>query len=130
MVSQKNKILLVEDDKDLLPMYKEYLEDEGYILTIAKDGNRGITEIKKGGFDIILLDIMMPNTDGLQVLQSLTPTDKAKNGPIIMLSQLNDEPVMKKALRYGASGYIIKSSLGLPDLLHEVRVYLNKDQTK
>ncbi|KKP69536.1 hypothetical protein A2X44_03305 [candidate division CPR3 bacterium GWF2_35_18] len=126
MPDEKKKILLVEDEEYLSEMYEEYLCEEGYSITIAKNGDQGITEIKNGEFDLILLDIMMPMTDGLQVLQALTDTDKSRNGPIVMLSQLSNEPIIKQAIGYGAVGYIIKSDTNLPDLSKKVKAFLIK----
>src|SRR3989339_9819 len=126
MPDEKKKILLVEDEEYLSEMYEEYLCEEGYSITIAKNGDQGIMEIKNGEFDLILLDIMMPMTDGLQVLQALTDTDKSRNGPIVMLSQLSNEPIIKQAIGYGAVGYIIKSDTNLPDLSKKVKAFLIK----
>lgn len=125
----KEKILLIEDEKDLGTLYVEILTDEGYDVTWAKDGEQGLKKLQNGGYDLVLLDIKMPKMDGLQVLEALTQTDKRKNGPIVVLSQFSHETLIKKALKLGARGYLIKSSLNPEQTLHEVRVYLARGKS-
>lgn len=127
MAEQKVKILVVEDDDFLSSLYKELLSEEGYDVVLMQDGESGLQEVQKGGFDLVLLDIMLPKMDGLQVLKALTDEEKAKNGPIVMLTNLGQDSIVKDALSHGAVGYLIKSSMTPDQVLHEVRVFLNKE---
>ena len=127
MEEQKEKILIVEDDEFLSQLYEELLSEEGYPVTLCKDGESGLASAEKGGFDLILLDIMLPKMDGLQVLKTLNETSPGKNGAIVMLTNLGQESIVKDALKHGAAGYLIKSSMTPDQVLHEVRVFLNKE---
>ncbi|KKP69912.1 hypothetical protein A2X44_01740 [candidate division CPR3 bacterium GWF2_35_18] len=127
MVEQIKKILIVEDDEFLSSLYKELLTEEGYNVDLMKDGQTGLDAAKKGGYDLILLDIMLPKMDGLQVLKTLEESNNEKNGPIVMLTNLGQDSIVRDALKNGASGFLIKSSMTPDQVLHEVRVFLNKE---
>ncbi|KKP85714.1 hypothetical protein A2011_00755 [candidate division CPR3 bacterium GWE2_35_7] len=127
MVEQIKKILIVEDDEFLSSLYKELLTEEGYNVDLMKDGQTGLDVAKKGGYDLILLDIMLPKMDGLQVLKTLEESNNEKNGPIVMLTNLGQDSIVRDALKNGASGFLIKSSMTPDQVLHEVRVFLNKE---
>jgi len=94
---------------------------------LMKDGQTGLDAAKKGGYDLILLDIMLPKMDGLQVLKTLEESNNEKNGPIVMLTNLGQDSIVRDALKNGASGFLIKSSMTPDQVLHEVRVFLNKE---
>lgn len=122
-----HKILLVEDDQFLRDMYNELLTDEGLEVTACADGEEGYTRAMEGGFDLILLDIMLPKMDGLQILKNLKEKDMlSKNGPVVMLTNLGQDNIVKEGFDYGASGYLIKSAMTPDQVLHEVRTFLNK----
>lgn len=115
------KVLVVDDDADIRDIYKEALEEAGYQVEVAKDGEEGLGKILQGGFDLILLDIMMPKIDGLTILKRLR--DKPPpvyNGPIIVISQLNEERIKNTAIELGAQGYLIKSDLTPDQLLNRI----------
>lgn len=115
------KVLVVDDDTDIRDIYKEALEEAGYQVEVAKDGEEGLGKILQGGFDLILLDIMMPKIDGLTILKRLR--DKPPpvyNGPIIVISQLNEERIKNTAIELGAQGYLIKSDLTPDQLLNRI----------
>lgn len=121
------KILLVEDDQFLRDMYVELLSDEGYAVTPCSDGEEGYLAAVKGGFDLILLDIMLPKMDGLQVLKTLRDKgDLAQNGPVVLLTNLGQDNIVKQGFELGATGYLIKSSMTPDQVLHEVRTFLKK----
>lgn len=121
------KILIVEDDQFLRDLYHELLADEGFQIDTAVDGEEGLRKIMTGGYDLILLDIMLPKKDGLDVLRTLKnqqPT--TANGGIVVLTNLGQDTVIKEALSLGASGYLIKSALTPDQVLHEVRTFLTQ----
>ena len=122
------KILLVEDDQFLRDMYLELLTDEGYEVTSSADGEEGYNHAVKGGFNLILLDIMLPKMDGLQVLKTLKAKgDLQLNGPVVLLSNLGQDNIVKQGFDLGATGYLIKSSMTPDQVLHEVRTFLKKE---
>ncbi len=127
--NKKKHILIVEDDLLLRELYVELLSNEGYTITEASDGLEGFEKILEGGFNLILLDIMLPKKDGLQILEDL---QKAKpehaNGPIVILTNLSQDKVVKQCLSFGASYFLIKSMLTPNEVLREVRMVLRQSQ--
>jgi DNA-binding response OmpR family regulator len=77
------KILVVEDDKNIVELLKHYLEKENFILTDASDGYSGLTKAKSENFDLVILDIVLPEMDGLEVCKELRADFKTSSLPII-----------------------------------------------
>lgn len=121
----KKKILLVEDDIYTRDVYVEVLGDAGFEVISAQDGEEGLVKASQGGFDLILLDVMMPKLDGLGVLRNLSQKPpQSQNGPIILLTNLGHDPVIKEALSLGAKSYLIKSDLNPDQLVLAVKKFL------
>lgn len=122
------KILVVEDDQLLRDLYVENLKDEGYIVDIAADGEEGMLKIKSGGWDLVLLDIILPKVDGIEIMRRLKHLRELAKKPIVLfLTNLDKDSEIKEALSLG-DGYLIKSQLTPDDLLREVRAYLAKSK--
>ena len=120
------RILVVEDDLFLRELYTDILRGEGYEVESAADGEQALEKMKVGGYDIVLLDIIMPKMDGLSVMkqmQNLTP--QAPNKYIIFLTNLDKDEEIRTALQLG-NGYLIKSQITPGSLVEEVKTYLNK----
>ena len=117
-----HKILIVDDDLYIRELYEEVLKDAGYEVSTAVDGEDGLSKVKVGGFDLILLDVMMPKLDGLGVLQKLSElSPKPTNGPIILLTNLSHDPIINEAMQHGASTYMIKADVTPDQLLAKVK---------
>lgn len=122
-----SRILLVDDEAYTRELYEELLKGEGYDIVAAEDGATALVHAVKGGFDLILLDIIMPKKDGISFLREYNTLKPQKpNGPIVMLSVLGEDPIIKSCLELGAAGYLIKSELTPDQVLKEVRAYLPK----
>ncbi|MDP3973808.1 MAG: response regulator [Candidatus Daviesbacteria bacterium] len=121
------RILIVEDDQFLREFYQELLEAEGYILDTASEGETGLRKIQQNEYDLILLDIMLPKLNGIQILSQLK-TQRAKNAkaPIVVLTNLGQDVTIKQCFDLGAAGYLIKSALNPDEVLNEVKSYLQK----
>lgn len=120
-----SKILIVDDDLYIRDLYTDILKDAAFEVEAAEDGVKGLEKIRKGGFDLILLDVMMPNLDGLGVLKELKDKPPGvKNGPLVLLTNLAHDPIIKEALNLGASGYLIKSDLNPEQLVVKVKEHL------
>lgn len=121
----KKKILLVEDDLYIRDIYKEVLKNEGYDLTIAIDGQDGLTKAREGGYDLILLDMMMPKMDGMTVLKELQKNPpKEPNTQIVVLTNLAHDAVIQEALALGAKGYLVKSGLNPDEFVEQIRKFI------
>lgn len=120
MSEAKSKhILLVEDDLFIREMYQHIFTKEGFVLDVAEDGQGGIDLAEKNGYDLILLDIMLPKKSGIEVLTALRqPDSRAAKTPIVLLSNLGQESVIQEAYRIGADGYLLKADL-LPRQVYE-----------
>jgi len=128
-VDQKKKILIVEDEAFLRDIYVDSLTPEGYELDTAIDGEEAYAKIKQGGYDLILLDIILPKLNAFQMLDKLSQDpeyDRTKNKTIVYLTNLDSDNDIKRALSLGGEGYLIKSQLTPGDLVHEVKMYLEK----
>ena len=110
------KILLVEDDSFIADIYKRVLEARGFPVTVIGDGEAGLIEAKNGGYDLLLLDLMLPKMHGLQVLEELKKDPKTAMMPIYILTNFQQDDVIKKATELGVNGYLLKLNL-LPDQL-------------
>lgn len=119
------KILLIEDDVDTRELYEEVLRDAGYQLVLAEDGEAGLAHAREGGFDLILLDMMLPKMDGLGVLRGLVnEPPKVPNKKIILLTNLSHDQVIKIAMGLGVADYLIKSDIDPGQMLEKVKGYL------
>lgn len=122
----KTKILIVEDDEFLREVYVETLTGEGYAVDTALDGIDGMAKIKQGGYKLILLDIIMPKIDGLEVVKQLKNQNQfPPNTAVIFLTNLDKDEEIKQALQLG-DGYLIKSQLTPGDLIKEVKLFTDK----
>lgn len=127
-LSSTKKILVVEDDQFLRDLYVDILQSAGYQVTQAPDGEAGYMMMKKGGFDLVLLDIMLPKIDGISILRKLaqeTPPE-TPNQIVVILSNLGQESIIAEAVNLGARGYMIKSDLTPEQALNEVKRYLSE----
>jgi CheY-like chemotaxis protein len=106
-------ILFVEDDRPIAEMYSRVLEREGYQVEFAYDGAEGLQKANKKHYDLVLLDIMMPEKTGIEVLHELRGED-GKGNPdtkIIILTNLAQDKTSQEALKAQADGYIIKADI-------------------
>ncbi len=127
MDSKSKRILIVEDDQFLREFYQELLTSEGFGVEVAVDGEMAVLKMRQGGFDLVLLDIMLPKKDGIQVLREikLTPP-KVPNGPIVCLTNLGQDAIIKQCFELGAQGYLIKSAMNPDQVLSEIHSFLQK----
>ena len=120
----KAKILVVEDEEILLTALKEELTQGGYEVEGAVDGVEGLEKVKSFLPDLVLLDLLMPKMDGMEVLQKLKGDNKTKDVPVVILTNLSDYEKISEALSLGAMDYLVKANYRLEDLLDKVRTVL------
>lgn len=119
------KILLVEDDKSLREIYSVRLLAEGYTLISSGDGEEALAVAIGEKPDLIVSDVMMPKISGFEMLDLLRSNDSTKNIPIIMLTALSSEKQRERGNRLGADRYLIKSQVGIEDIVRTVHEVLN-----
>jgi DNA-binding response OmpR family regulator len=114
-------ILFIEDDKPISEMYARVLTSHGYTVDFAYDGAAGLEKAKAKTYDLILLDIMMPQKTGIDVLHELRgPNGKGSpNTKIVILTNLAQDKTSQEALKSQADGYIIKADI-VPSQLADI----------
>lgn len=123
--NNQKRLLIVEDDQFLRDFYQELLSGKGYTVDTAGDGELAQTKILQGGWDLILLDIMLPKKDGLHILKDLQGQKMSKaNGPIVVLTNLGNDTIINQAFTLGASGYLVKSAMNPDEVLSQVDGFL------
>jgi DNA-binding response OmpR family regulator len=122
------KILIVEDDKSIAEMYARLLVKEGYHVDYALNGKDGLTKSRQGEYDLILLDIMMPEVTGIDVLKELRGPDGLglPQTKIVVLTNLGQNQASQEALMAKADGYLIKADVVPSKLLKIVKTLLDK----
>ncbi len=121
------KVLIIDDDPNMRKLYSDPLIKSGYEVEMAVNGEEGLSKLFLGGYDFILLDIMMPDIDGISILKRAK--DRIEEnfcGPIIVLSQLEEPQIIESAMQNGARGYLIKASFTPDQLLAKVSEILQK----
>jgi DNA-binding response OmpR family regulator len=118
-------ILLVEDDVVLSKMYATKLIADGFEVLIAHDGLSGWETIKSKKFDLMVLDIMMPKMNGIELLSRINEELGKLNFPVLMLTNLTEKEEQKKSMDLGAREFLIKSDLTPGQLVEKIKVYLN-----
>jgi len=119
-----NHILIVEDEDFLIRTLEDNLIAEGYTIDSARNGEEAIEKIGKKKPDLILLDILMPKKDGFYVLEEVKKNPEWKLVPVVVLSNLGEDEIIKKALEAGADDYFIKSQHPIQEVIEKVKDYL------
>src|SRR4030067_2052407 len=102
------KILIIEDEKDIVELIAHYLEKDGFKTISASDGAKGLELVKEKSPDMVILDLMLPKIDGIEVCKRIKADSKSTSIPIIMLTAKGDETDRIIGLELGADDYITK----------------------
>lgn len=108
MANKKYKLLIAEDEISILEPYAEYFRMQGFEVETATDGAMALEKAKSFDFDLMLLDIMMPKMDGLEVLKAMKADPNLKEKKVYLLTALGRDSVIKEGFELGADGYLIK----------------------
>lgn len=118
-----NKILIVDDTPINIQMAMNILKDQGYKMFYAKSGEMALKIILENNFDLILLDIMMPEMNGFEVCIELKNNNKTKDIPIIFLSGKNSSQDISQAYESGGIDYVVKPFITI-ELITKVNSYV------
>lgn len=124
----KKKLMLVEDEDSIRDLYKRQLEIAGFTVDAYPNGQTALNAVSQNGYDLILLDIMLPDVNGLQILKEVKENDKTKHTPVLMLTNLGQEITIKEGFALGAEGYLIKASYTPDQIIQEINNILAKKQ--
>ncbi len=115
------KILLVEDEDFIRELYVRQLTNAGFSVKFAVDGQSGLNMLRSETFDLLLLDIMLPGMNGLQLLREFKTQNPASKMITILLTNLGQEAVIKEGFELGAQAYLIKASYTPDQVVNEVK---------
>jgi two-component system, OmpR family, response regulator ArlR len=118
------KLLIIEDDPLMSRMYQKIFTFEGYEVDIANNGEEGLVKIKSNRPTLVLLDIMMPKMNGLEVLDRIKADSDVKSIPVVMLTNLAGIQDAETAMAKGAVKYIVKSEHEPKDIVNMVKEIL------
>lgn len=113
-------ILLIEDDPFLIDIYTIKLKEEGYAIEIADDGEEAMAKIKELKPNLILLDIVLPNVNGWEILRRIKKDGGLKDLKIIILSNLAEKEEVEKGMGFGADKYLVKAHYTPTEVVKEI----------
>src|SRR3989344_5730943 len=106
----KSRILVVEDDPRLLDLYVKLMKSAKYEVDQADSGQSAYEKMKQGGYDLVLLDIILPEMNGMEILSKLAANPPENpNKKIVMLTNVSENQTIAEALKHKVDGYLIKS---------------------
>lgn len=118
-------ILLIEDDPFLIDIYTTKLRDAGFLVEVAENGDKGLKVLKERNFDLLLLDIVLPQIDGWEILEKVkSQKSRLKNHAdfkIVILSNLGQKEEVEKGLKMGADKYLIKAHYTPSEVVEEIK---------
>ena len=126
MTSQKTKIAIIEDDIAIVEMYRTKFEHEGYSVETAGDGKTGLALIQDSKPDIVLLDLMMPNVNGFDLLSALRRSPIIGNMKVIVLTNMGDTETATRVYKMTADDFIVKAESTPAQVLERVKALLAK----
>src|SRR3989344_5986318 len=119
-----NQILLVEDDPFLVDIYKTSLEEAGFKVEIATEGDEALRKLKEKRPDLLVLDIVLPQINGWEIIKEIKKEENLKDLKIIILSNLGQKTEVEKGLSLGATKYLIKAHYTPREVVEEVKKIL------
>ena len=117
---QKKTICIIDDDSDILTMYRLRFEQDGYFVLVAVNGETGLTLVRSAHPDVIILDIHMPQMDGISVLSELNRDPELAQIPVIILSNNNSDQMFQKISDLGTARYYIVKTLTTPQKVVDI----------
>lgn len=121
---QGRKVLLIEDENDIITMYDLCLSQAGFNVDIARNGAWGLKLARANSYDLIIMDVIMPAMSGIDLLKKLKEESLHQQIPIIVLSNSAQDSDMQEAKKQGAAAYLLKSKMTPKNLLKEIKKYL------
>jgi DNA-binding response OmpR family regulator len=118
------KVLIIEDDDFLRSLATGKLEKSGYAVSMAPNGKMGLAEIKATSPDLVILDLMLPEMSGFDVLESLRGDATTKNTRVVVFSNLGDPNDISRCTKLGVLDYLIKANFTLDELVEKVKTII------
>jgi len=122
--TDKKYLIVVEDDQAYANVYQKKLTNEGFEVKIVGDGALVVKTLQERKPDLLLLDLMLPNANGFEILTQIKKNPGLKDLKVIITSNLSQEEDQKKARDLGAVDYLVKANISVPELIAKIRQYL------
>lgn len=123
------KILLIDDDQDLSTVFETALKKSNFEVVLAATGEEGLAKAKTENPNLILLDQILPDLKGNDVLKKLKEDSQTQNLPVVLLSNFGQNELIQEAINQGAADYILKYQIEPEDLVKKVTAMLNVQET-
>jgi DNA-binding response OmpR family regulator len=120
MAETVKKVMLVEDDRFLSSLIKARLEKDGISVSQAFDGDDAIKHLPEERPDLVILDLVMPKTNGFEVLKSISLMPGLERTPVVIVSNLAQDSDIQKAQQLGAKEYFVKVKISIDDLIGKI----------
>jgi len=114
------KIIIIDNSKEVTSIYADTLRCAGYAVECVNDEELAVKKIAKEKPDLVLLDILMPKINGLHLLDMIKKDVNNKTTKVMMLTNVADSAIMQKSLKAGAKDYLVKSEVGISELLQRI----------
>ncbi len=124
----KKKILIIEDNFFVRDLYDRELAREGFDVSTAEDGAEGLLKVIEEKPALVLLDIMLPKMSGLDVLKKIKEKEEVKDIPVVLLTNLGQDNVIREGFSLGAIGYLIKAAYTPTQIIEEVKKFLRESE--
>ncbi|MBD3281901.1 response regulator [Candidatus Uhrbacteria bacterium] len=121
---EKVKIVFIEDDAFLAQIYTKALDQAGYDVALAQNGEEGLKLIEREHPSLILLDILLPHMDGFEVLETLKSRPALQPIPVLVITNLGNKEDVDRAASLGAAGYLIKAHALPKDVVGKIQTIL------
>jgi CheY-like chemotaxis protein len=115
------RILLVEDEEIMINLLEKKLKREGYEVSIAKDGEKGLEKIREEKPDLILLDIILPKMNGFEVMERMKEDEELSKIPVIVISNSGQPVELDRAKKLGAKDWLIKTEFDPEEVVQKVK---------
>lgn len=115
------KILLIEDDTFITDIYITKLKESGFEVILASDGEEALTKARENNPDLVLLDIVLPQLTGFEILKEMREFEHLNSVPIIILSNLGQKKEIEKGFKLGATKYLIKAHFTPSEVIEEIK---------
>jgi len=122
---KRKKVLVVDDEAPIREIYQKEFSSQGFNTVTAADGEEGLLKAGEESPNLILLDVMLPKMSGIDVLKALKKNPLTKDIPVLLLTNLGEEAIIKEGFSLGADGYLLKVSYTPAQVVEECRKFLN-----
>ena len=129
-MKDKPRILIIEDDKFLNKLYSDKLIREGFAVSVAISGDEGWNKIIGEKPDLVLLDVVLPQKNGFEILSQMKLNPETKDIPVIMLTSLGQDTDIKTGRKLGAADYLVKTDFSITKLAEVVKAHLVMSKKK